>query len=475
MNNAPNASSPLAFSRNRFGKQSSASPQPNAHTRSSSTSPSDINYAGANFAVDQGCQGATSMQPSHSAQSQQNNSSSSSSSSSSSNNNNNNNNGEQEAQMPQLSINDLQQILLEREKTERIQNMQTALLKQQLDQLSRMQQAQQHQQRQQQPPQQQQQYAQQQQHQQQQQQHNLQLNLSGQAGQLSPGQQQSLLMALQNAFAAGNNPSAHNNVLQAAQFQQQHQQGQHPQGQNAWQQQQQQQQQQMNGGQGQPGDQSNVLAQYGLITPMGSGPFNSSACPPGPATFMSPLTIQPNSQPGSVGIEHRPGHDYLGNYTPLESPAVTPASVFSTGSTGIVMSELFSPLTSPALGPQPPSLNEMMLPPASLQHHQAQSSQQAAMHGSPAVSAVNNFTPTASPLALIAKGSSKIRKNRSTTAEARANKVRPSPLIKPVAGPLKKKKESQASPSTATPIANGNGYSNGGGNSHAEFDHGYSF
>ncbi|CDS01665.1 hypothetical protein [Sporisorium scitamineum] len=215
------------------------------------------------------------------------------------------------------------------------------------------------------------------------------------------------------------------------------------------------------------GDQSNVLAQYGLITPMGSGPFNSSACPPGQANFMSPLTIQPNSHPGSVGIEHRPGQDYLGNYTPLESPAVTPASVFSTGSTGIVMSELFSPLTSPALGPQPPSLGEMMLPPAQLhqaQHHQP-SSQQAAMHGSPAVSAVSNFTPTASPLALIAKGSSKIRKNRSTTAEARANKVRPSPLIKPVAGSSTKKKKdaaSLASPSTATPLVNGNGHANGG-------------
>src|SRR5690242_6814582 len=116
---------------------------------------------------------------------------------------------------------------------------------------------------------------------------NLQLNLGGSAGQLSPGQQQSLLMALQNAFAQRNNPSAHNNVLQAAQYQQQQQ------GQNAW-------QQQQNGGQGATGnggDQSNVLAQYGLITPMGSGPFNSAACPPGSANFMSPLAIQPNSHP----------------------------------------------------------------------------------------------------------------------------------------------------------------------------------
>lgn len=392
------ASSPLAFCRNRFGKQSSPSPGPNAHTRSSSTSPSDINYNnGSNFAVDQSNQAATSMQPSLSGQSH--------------NQNGNNNAAQQQGQMPQLSISDLQQMLLQREKTERIQNMQTALLKQQLDQLSRMQQHHQQQQ----------QYAQQHQ-----QQPNLQLNLSAQAGQLSPGQQQ--------------------------------QQQQHQAGQSAWPQQ----QQHMNNAQGQPGDQSNVLAQYGLITPMGSGPFNSSACPPGSANFMSPLTIQPNSQPGSVGVQHRPGHDYLGSYTPLESPAVTPASVFSTGSTGIVMSELFSPLTSPALGPQPPSLNEIMLPPATLQHH-AQTSQQSVMHGSPAISAVNNnFTPTASPLALIAKGSSKIRKNRSTTAEARANKVRPSPLIKPVAGPIKKKKETLASPSTATPTANGNGgFSNG--------------
>ncbi len=410
LNSASHASSPLAFSRNRFDNNSSASPSgsnshkagsEHGHQHHSSAAPtSDINFA-ASFGGEQQQHNnhtAPAMQTSHSAQSQAQQHPQPQS--------------EQDGQMPQLSINDLQQMLLERERTERIQNMQTALLKQQLDQLSRLQQQQQQQQHSHSSQQQQHQL----QHQQQQQQlqgagpsSNLQLNLGNSAGQLSPGQQQSLLMALQNAFAAGNNPSAHNNVLQAAQYQ--HQQQQQSQGQNAWQQ-----QPQMNGQQGPAGnaaDQSNVLAQYGLITPMGSGPFNSAACPPGQANFMSPLTIQPNSQPGSVGIEQRPGHDYLGNYTPLESPAMTPASVFSTASTGIVMSELFSPLTSPALGPQPPSL-EMMLPPASLQHHQ-QSSQQAAMHGSPAISAVsNNFTPTASPLALIAKGSSKIRKNRST-------------------------------------------------------------
>lgn len=460
LNNLSHASSPLAFSHNRFDNNSSASPQGSVsnpagseqgHHRPSSAAPSDMNFAGSSF-VDQN-NVATSMQASQSTQTQ---------------------NNEQDGQMPQLSISDLQQMLLERERTERIQNMQTALLKQQLDQLSRMQQQQQQQHHSQQQP------RQQPPQQHQQQQHmqgaspssNLQLNLTGNAGQLSPGQQQSLLVALQNAFAAGNNPSAHNHVLQAAQYSQQQQpqqqqphQQHHSQGQNAWQQH----QQQINGVQGQAGaqgDQSTVLAQYGLITPMGSGPFSSSACPPGSANFMSPLTIQPNSQPGSVGVEHRPGHDYLGNYTPLESPAMTPASVFSTGSTGIVMSELFSPLTSPALGPQPPSLNEMMLPPAQLQHHQQ--SQQAGMHGSPALNAVNNFTPTASPLALIAKGSSKIRKNRSTTAEARANKVRPSPLIKPTAGPsMKKKKDasgSLASPIAGTPLSNGNGNGNGNAN-----------
>lgn len=460
INNASHASSPLAFSRNRFDANSSASPQAagsehgHGHHRQPSAAPSDVNFGSSNFG-DQSRAGP-SMQAVHSVS------------------------NDQDGSMPQLSISDLQRMLLERERTERIQNMQTALLKQQLDQLSRLQQQQQHNMQGQQHPQPQQQQQQQQppseqQHSQHQQPHgqniqgpgassNLQLNLSGSAGQLSPGQQQSLLMALQNAFAAGNNPSAHNNVLQAAQYQQQ----QHQQ-QLAWQQQQQQ-PQQTNGAQGQPGnssDQSNVLAQYGLITPIGSGPFNNSACPPGSANFMSPLTIQPNSQPGSAGIEHRPGTDYLANYTPLESPAVTPASVFSTGSTGIVMSELFSPLTSPALGPQPPSLGEMMLPPAQLhQPHHQHAAQQPSLHGSPAVSAVsNNFTPTASPLALIAKGSSKIRKNRSTTAESRANKVRPSPLMKPVSGPsLKKKKDSStlASPSTATPLASANGHTSVG-------------
>lgn len=442
LNAASHASSPLAFTRNRFDNNSSASPQTGSseagHIRASSAA--DMTFSGSHLS-DHG-RGPSVAQSS-----------------------------EQDGQLPQLSISDLQRMLLERERTERIQNMQTALLKQQLDQLSRQQQQQQHHH-------QMQGQQQQQQHSNAQQQHNaqgagpsssnLQLNLPGPAGQLSPGQQQSLLMALQNAFAAGNNPSAHHNVLQAAQYQQQQQQSQ---GQNAWQQQHG--QQQITGAQAQAGaaaDPSNVLAQYGLITPIGSGPFNGSACPPGSANFMSPLAIQPNSQPGSVGIEHRPGPDYLNNYTPLESPAVTPASVFSTGSTGIVMSELFSPLTSPALGPQPPSLGELMLPPAHMQqqaqqHAQLQQQQQPGMHGSPAVNAVNNFTPTASPLALIAKGSSKIRKNRSTTAEARANKVRPSPLIKPVAGPsIKKKKDSAslASPSTATPLASANGHTNGG-------------
>ncbi|KIS69418.1 uncharacterized protein UMAG_15091 [Mycosarcoma maydis] len=460
LNSASHANSPLGFSRNRFDNNSPASQQDagsseQAHARNHppSAAPSDMNFASSQFA-DQN-QAGTAVQTSH----PQSN--------------------ELDGHMPQLSIADLQRMLLERERTERIQNMQTALLKQQLDQLSRLQQQQQQQQMQPQQP-------QHQHHPQHQQQHgqniqatgassNIQLNLSGSAGQLSPSQQESLLMALQSAFAAGNNPSAHHNVLQATQYQQQQPppppppQQQQQQGQNAWHQQQPPPPQQANGIQGQAGaaaDQSNVLAQYGLITPMGSGPFNSSACPPAPANFMSPLTIQPNSQPGSVGVEHRSGPDYLSNYTPLESPAVTPASVFSTGSTGIVMSELFSPLTSPALGPQPPSFGEMMLPPAQLhQTHHQHASQPPGLHGSPAVNAVsNNFTPTASPLALIAKGSSKIRKNRSTTAEARANKVRPSP--KPVAGAsLKKKKEnaaSLASPSTGTPLANGNGSVNGG-------------
>ncbi|GAC71697.1 hypothetical protein PANT_5c00027, partial [Moesziomyces antarcticus T-34] len=437
--NAPShAGSPLAFPRNRFDNHASTSPQgstanqagsDSGHNRPPSTVGSEINFAGSRH-LDSNHAAGSAMQPSHSNQSHMN---------------------DHDNNMPQLSIADLQQMLLERERTERIQNMQTALLKQQLDQLARTQQQQHSQQRSQQQPAQQQQH---QQHQQQQHMHNagpssnLQLNLSGGAGQLSPGQQQSLLAALQSAFAAGNNPSAHNNVLQAAHYQQQQQQQQQSQGQNAWQQNQ----------SGAGGDQASVLAQYGLITPMGSGPFNSTSCPPGSANFMSPLTMQPNSQPGSVGVEQRPGHDYVGSYTPLESPAMTPASVFSTGSTGIVMSELFSPLTSPALGPHPPSLGEIMLPPAQLQHPHQQG-----MHASPAVGPIaSSFTPTASPLALIAKGSSKIRKNRSTTAEARANKVRPSPLIKPVPGPsIKKKKDATGA---ATPAANGNanGHANGG-------------
>lgn len=375
-NSASHASSPLGLSRNRFDSNNTASPQTTADGKG---------HAELNF---------NAYRPQSSPQQHQ---------------------FPPFADAPQLSIADMQQMLHERERSERIQNMQTALLKQQLAHLSRVQQQQQSQHQQQRSP-------QQQQQQMMGQQSNAQYSQF--TGQVSPEQQQEFLVAFQNAFAAGNNPSAHNSVVQAAaQFQQD----------QPWQSQ----------GQTSSADGSSVLAQYGLITPLGSGAFNNNACPPNQANFMSPLNMPPNSRPGSVGTEPRPGHDYLGSYTPLESPAVTPASVFSTGSTGIVMSELFSPLISPALGPQPTSMAEMMLPPGQLpqsnvHHHHASSS----IHNSPAFNATaSTSTPTASPLALIGKSSSgaKIRKNRSTTAEARANKVRPSPLIKPQTGARKKK------------------------------------
>ncbi len=130
--NAPShAGSPLAFPRNRFDNHASTSPQgstanqagsDSGHNRPPSTVGSEINFAGSRH-LDSNHAAGSAMQPSHSNQSHMN---------------------DHDNNMPQLSIADLQQMLLERERTERIQNMQTALLKQQLDQLARTQQQQQH-------------------------------------------------------------------------------------------------------------------------------------------------------------------------------------------------------------------------------------------------------------------------------------------------------------------------------------------
>lgn len=195
-----------------------------------------------------------------------------------------------------------------------------------------------------------------------------------------------------------------------------------------------------------------VFAQYGLITPPASGAFNlmnqmSAGSRPGSSSqpFMSPLHIPqgnqtgPSSASGSAVPDTRPWDQFRHHpYTPLESPAVTPASVFSNMSIGGMSAseQFFSPLTSPALHPQP-------------NHHYFQSDS-----GSGGSSATlpgktqkhKSTTPSASPMALTGKPGPLPRKNRSTTAEARANRTRPSPLMKPTAPSVKKRKENGPSP-----------------------------
>lgn len=66
----------------------------------------------------------------------------------------------------------------------------------------------------------------------------------------------------------------------------------------------------------------------------------------------------------------------------------------------------------------------------------------------------HSTTPTASPLALMGKPGpqpSTSRKSRSSTSEAKTNKVRPSPLLKPSQSGRRKRDASQPSPASAVP------------------------
>lgn len=147
-------------------------------------------------------------------------------------------------------------------------------------------------------------------------------------------------------------------------------------------------------------------------------------------------------------------------FSPLESPAMTPASVFSNMSRGGGAEHLFfSPLTSPALRPQPPSAGEMMLNQAHYSHDGSQMQHHHHGGGGPydpplpspqfRGQAGQSTTPAASPLALMGKPGPTTRRNRSSTAEARANKIRPSPLVKPQSG-RGKKRDSNGLPSPST-------------------------
>ncbi|PWN21806.1 hypothetical protein BCV69DRAFT_281730 [Microstroma glucosiphilum] len=326
----------------------------------------------------------------------------------------------------QMSLQDIQRLLAEKEQSDRLQNLQTALLRQQLEALQRAQQNPQ-----------------------------VMSHLHSQHQQKDTMASQSSLQQLLNMLGAGGNGSPTDNAsTPQAGGQGQQQFDAHHLLAN------------LLGGNAQQGssseyskmlaDSASLLAQYGVLTPPASGGLNMGGTRQQP--FMSPLHIPQGAGAGGSG---HPNNGFVGmdasgqtrawdgqmrnQYTPLESPAITPASVFSNMSLGGLSSadQFFSPLTSPALHPTPPQ-------PFFL-NNGASSSKKA--HG-------KTTTPSASPLALTGKPGPLPRKNRSTTAEARANRTRPSPLIKPtMSNGNKRKKEvtvaegpsSTDTPMTATP------------------------
>jgi hypothetical protein len=99
--------------------------------------------------------------------------------------------------------------------------------------------------------------------------------------------------------------------------------------------------------------------------------------------------------------------------------------------------DMFSPLTSPALRPQMgPVHDEMMLPPSASPYHgptttRGRTSKAVRGKASPYLGpqGKKTTTPTASPMSFPTK--SIPRKNRSTTAEARANRARTNSSVKP--------------------------------------------
>jgi hypothetical protein len=327
----------------------------------------------------------------------------------------------------QMSLQDIQRLLAEKEQSDRLQNLQTALLRQQLEALQRAQQ-------------------------------NPQLMSqlhSQQQQQKDTMSAQSSLQQLLNVLGSGGSgsPSDNSNTPQAGGQGQQQFDAHHLLanllGSNA---------QQGAGAEYSKmlADSASLLAQYGVLTPPASGALNMGGSRQQP--FMSPLHIPQGAGAGGNGHANTGfvGMDGSGQtrtwdgqmrnqYTPLESPAITPASVFSNMSLGGLSSadQFFSPLTSPALHPTPPQ--------PFLMNNGASGSKK--VHG-------KTTTPSASPLALTGKPGPLPRKNRSTTAEARANRTRPSPLIKPTMGNgHKRKKEvtvaegpsSTDTPMTATP------------------------
>ncbi len=206
-----------------------------------------------------------------------------------------------------------------------------------------------------------------------------------------------------------------------------------------------------------------ILAQYGLLTPANSGSFQIPGLS-ATGAMVSPLQIPGGSMMGGRSSNDHSGNAHMGPAfqhphngsgqqgdltTPGESPAFTPASVFSALGNGSVAStaDFLSPLISPALHPDPPMMGapgEMLPPPLTSgffnhamqfqQHHHHQH---------------NSTTPTASPLALMGRshpptganvpaGLPSKRNRGASVAEAKGPKVRPSPLMKPQGGRRKR-------------------------------------
>lgn len=204
-----------------------------------------------------------------------------------------------------------------------------------------------------------------------------------------------------------------------------------------------------------------AMNQYGLITPASSSAFSQTGR--GQAPFVSPLHIPGSSQMQPMmdpGRSMTDSNMMPGSFTPLESPAITPASVFSNVGSTATSADLFSPLTSPALHPQMHSHDGMIAMQLSPFHGPTQMKGRGKGRGIPGASPVTNPTKSIP------------RKNRSTTAEARANRARASPIVKPTiststSSSQTRKRGESGSGNTASPLgsnvptAGGNGNRNG--------------
>ena len=154
-----------------------------------------------------------------------------------------------------------------------------------------------------------------------------------------------------------------------------------------------------------------------------------------------------------IGAAHAYGpYQHQKGFHPLDATAITPASVFSTISSAST-NDFLSPITSPALQPQGSQgmystgdpdqifLQQDMLSIMSSPSHPnvrvpfpGGNAQNAYSRGMYAHSETHNM-PGDTSVSASERTANAVRRNRSTTAESKANKVRPSPLMKPTQSP----------------------------------------